>query len=405
MQNESIDYFTDVNNRFALIKYLDSASFATIFLIDVDNFSNFNNAYGFEYGDKILAEIVKLIDKSKPFNAKLFRVNSDEFGVVCLDRMSHSKLCEIASAIISFFDQMDIPIDDNITVKVSISIGVAMGRGSEILNHARVAIKEAREHNRGTYKVYDPSSAFIQKQHENIYWIHKIKEAFENEQLLPYYQPIVNNQTKKIEKYECLIRINNEGIFVPPAMFLEASKLTGTLSLVTKTIIEQSFKKFADTEYDFSINITNSDLYLNYLEDFLLKHVKKNNINPSRVVLEILEDIDSLSSPQIISQLNSLRYHGFKIAIDDFGSRSSNLSRLLEFSPDYVKIDGAFIKDILTDKNSLIIVESVVNLCKKSGIKIIAEFVHNAEVQAKVQELAIEYSQGYYFGEPKADLL
>jgi EAL domain-containing protein (putative c-di-GMP-specific phosphodiesterase class I) len=201
-----------------------------------------------------------------------------------------------------------------------------------------------------------------------------------------------------------LVRIYDEGIVVPPIIFLEASRLTGTLSLVTRVIIEHSFKKFATNDYEFSINITNSDFYFNYLEDFLLKHSYKNGIHPSRVTLEILEDIDSLNSLDIVSQLNALRGHGFKIAVDDFGSRSSNLSRLLEFSPDYLKIDGAFIKNILIDKNSLTIVEAIVLLCKKSNIKIIAEYVHSKEIQAKVEELGIEYSQGYYFSEPKEDL-
>jgi len=80
------------------------------------------------------------------------------------------------------------------------------------------------------------------------------------------------------------------------------------------------------------------------------------------------------------------------------------MSRLLELKPDYLKIDGAFIKNIVTDENSAIIVESIVFLCKKSGIKIIAEYVHNAAVQEKVKALGIEYSQGFYFGKPKPEL-
>ncbi|MDD5372687.1 MAG: bifunctional diguanylate cyclase/phosphodiesterase [Sulfurimonas sp.] len=393
-----------MDDRFALIDYLDSVEFANLFLINIDNFSNFNNAYGFEYGDKILVEITKLIIKSKPATAKLFRISSDEFAVVSLEDMNQSRLADIASSMVSFFDQMEIEVDEDIYTRASISIGISTGKGSQILNQAKIAIKELREYSRGSYKIYDPNSVYIKKQEENVYWIHKIKEAIEKERLLPYFQPIINNKTKKIEKYECLVRIFDEGIVVPPIRFIEASKLTGTLSLVTRTIIEQSFKKFGDTEYEFSINITKIDLHLNYLEEFLLKHAIKNAINPSRVVLEILEDIDSLSSPEVIAQLNSLRSFGFKIAIDDFGSQSSNLSRLLEFLPDYLKIDGSFIKNILTDNKSLIIVEAIVLLCKKSNIKIIAEFVHSAEVQAKVEELGIEYSQGFYFSEPKEDL-
>jgi len=402
--NKKNDSLTNVANRFSLIEYLQSVKNVNLFLIDIDNFNNINNAYGFEIGDIALIEITRLLNLAKPNSSKLFRVNSDEFAVVCTDIMSSQKLSDIASSVISFFDQIEIDISDEITIKVSLSIGISIGSGTEILNHARIAIKELREHKRGSFKIYDSTSVFIKKQQENIYWIHKIKEAFEEEKLVTYYQPILNNETNKIEKYECLIRIVENGILTPPIRFMEASKLTGTLSLVTKTVIEQSFKKFSDTEYEFSINITSTDLYLGFLEENLLKSAKKYNISPSRVALEILEDIDTLDTKEILTQLNSLRYHGFKIAIDDFGSRSSNFSRLLEFSPDYLKIDGSFIKNILSDKKSLTIVEAIVLLCKKSNIKIIAEYVHNEDVQVKVKELGIEYSQGYCFGEPSEEL-
>jgi len=405
MNNIHNDELTNLPNRFALIEYLESVDYANVLLIDIDNFSNVNNAYGFEYGDTVLIEMARLIDIAKPSTAKLFRINSDEFVVVCLEVMSSKNLSNLASSLISFFDQMEIAITDDIDFRVSISIGIALGKGSDIINHAKIAIKELREHRRGFFRIYDPNSTYMKKQKENIYWIHKIKEAFEEESLVTYYQPIINNETKQIEKYECLVRINDDGILIPPIRFMEASKLTGTLSLVTKVVIEQSFEKFSGTDYDFSINITNTDLYLNYLQEHLLKYVKKYNIDPSRVILEMLEDIDSISTPEIIAQLNSLRHHGFKIAIDDFGSESSNFSRLLEFSPDYLKIDGSFIKNILTDSNSLTIVEVIVLLSKKSNIKVIAEFVHSADVQTKVEELGIEYSQGYYFGEPNLELV
>lgn len=399
------DALTDVPNRFALMEYIQSLEHANVFLIDIDNFSNINSAYGFEVGDRVLIEVSRLIGIVKPPSSELFRLNSDEFIVVCSELMSSKKLSELSSSMISFFDQTEIlTLNDDTDIKISISIGIAIGEDNEILSHARTAIKELREHNRSSYKIYDPNSLYIKKQQENIFWIHKIKEAFENEQLVTYYQPIINNKTKKTEKYECLIRIRNEGIIIPPIRFMEASRLTGTLALLTKSVIEQSFKKFSDTEYEFSINITSTDLHLNYLEEHLLKSAQRYGITPSKVTLEMLEDISTINTPEILAQLNSLRYYGFKISIDDFGSQSSNFSRLLEFSPDYLKIDGSFIKNILSDKNSLIIVEAVVLLCKKSNIKVIAEFVHNADVQAKVEELGVDYSQGYYFGEPKEEL-
>ncbi|PNV82762.1 MAG: hypothetical protein C0627_08290 [Sulfurimonas sp.] len=405
MQDIYKDSLTNLPSRFALMEYLQGLEHANIFLIDIDNFSNINNAYGFKIGDLLLIEIAKLLAIAKPYGSKLFRLNSDEFVLVSTNIMSLKILSDDASSMVSFFDQTDILVLDDIDMRVSISIGVATGKSSETLKNARTAIKELREHRRASYKIYNPDSSFIKKQQENIYWIHKIKEAFEKEQLITYYQPIINNITKKIQKYECLVRINDNGVLAPPIRFIEASRLTGTLSLLTKTVIEQSFKKFSGTEYEFSINITSTDLHLNYLKKFLLKIAQKYEINPSKVSLEMLEDINTLNTPEILEQLNMLRNQGFKISIDDFGSESSNFSRLLEFSPDYLKIDGSFIKNILIDKKSLIIVETIVLLCKKSNIKVIAEFVHNAEVQAKVEELGVDFSQGYYFGEPKADLL
>lgn len=398
-------WLDNIQDRDELLKYLNALPFANLFLVNIDNFSSLNTLYGFNNGDRILDRVISLLDVSKPPNSRLFRVVADEFAIVCSEVLDSTKIVDIAKAIISFFDQIEINLDEEINIRLSISMGIAAGSSEELLIHAKEALSELREHSRGAFRMYDKYSTFIKKMHENYVWIDKIKEAFESERLFPYFQPIYNNQTNKIEKYECLARIGEEDVVVPPIRFMEASKLTGTLSLVTRVMIERSFAAFSNNNYMLSINITNTDLYLNYLEEFLLKHSRKYNINPNRVILEILEDIESLSSPEILSQLNSLRKLGFKIAIDDFGSSSSNLSRLLEFSPDYLKIDGIFIKDILTNKNSLIIVEAVVHLCKKSNIKMIAEFVHSLEVQQKVVELGIEYSQGYFIGKPTDKIL
>ncbi len=170
-------------------------------------------------------------------------------------------------------------------------------------------------------------------------------------------------------------------------------------------IYPQSFKTFSQTDYEFSINIAASDFLLDYLEFFLLKNAKKYNIDPSRVVLEMLEDITTLDSGSTMQQLKSLRAHGFKFAIDDFGAENSNLSRLLEIHPDYLKIDGQFIRNIVEDKKSQIIVDGILLICKNSNIKVIAEYVHNEAVQKKIKELGVDYSQGYYFGKPEAKLV
>ncbi|MDT8338864.1 MAG: GGDEF domain-containing protein, partial [Sulfurimonas sp.] len=150
------DALTDLPNRFALMENIKSLEHANVFLIDIDNFSNINSAYGFEVGDRVLIEVSRLIGIVKPPSSELFRLNSDEFIVVCSELMSSKKLSELASSMISFFDQTEIlTLDDDTDIKISISIGIAIGEDNEILSHARIAIKELREHNRSSYKIYD----------------------------------------------------------------------------------------------------------------------------------------------------------------------------------------------------------------------------------------------------------
>ena len=409
LQEKLCDYYKDqltgLDNRFALLEYLKFNSRVNVFVINIDNFSSINNAYGYLVGDEILIQVANLLNIIKQKNVKLFRFDGDEFVFIVKDFYNFRELREFSESIISFFNQTEIDVGhDDIVVKISPSIGVAMGNGVVTLNHAKVAISEARLHSRNTYKLFSGKSEYARKQQENVYWINKIRHAISNEKLLSFFQPILNNKTNKIEKFECLARIEDDEVMVSPARFMEAARITGALSLVTRTIIANAFKVFSDSKYEFSINITGSDIHLGYLEQFLLLNAKKYDVDPSRVVLELLEDIVTLTESDMLEQINSLRKHGFQIAIDDFGQENSNFSRLLELNPDYLKIDGAFIKNIVDDEQSQIIVEAIVDICKKSGIKIIAEYIHNKNVLEKIKSMDIDYSQGYYIGQPKRDI-
>jgi len=399
------DQLSGLDNRFALLEYIKLHSRLNIFVINIDNFSNINNAYGYVVGDEILLEIAKRLQLLKQQNAKLFRFDGDEFVFIVNDFFNFRELKEFSESIISFFNQTEIELEhDNIIVKISVTIGVAMGNGIITLNHAAAAVHEARLYKKSSYKIFETKSAYAKKQQENIYWINKIRGAIEEEKLIGFFQPIKNLHTGNIEKFECLARIDDDGGLVSPIRFMEACKMTGTLSLITRRIVTNAFSVFSGTDYEFSINITSNDINLGYLEEFLLLNSKKYNIDPSRVVLELLEDIVTLTESNMLEQINSLRKKGFKIALDDFGVENSNFSRLLELNPDYLKIDGIFIKDILENEKSELIVETIVHLCKKRGIQIIAEYIHNEAVLHKIKEMGIDYAQGYYIGEPKESI-
>jgi len=405
MSFESCDLVVKVADAKDLEKLLKEKDIVNYFLFNIDNFSNINQAYGYETGTKVLQQFVRYLNIAKPFCSKIFSFFSDKFVLVDERELSQEEIIRIVESILSFFSQSDLIITEDIEFRISLSIGVSTAKGLINISQAEIAIKELRESRRNHYMIFNPHSDFVQKEKENIHWIMKIKEAVAEENIIAYFQPIINNNTSKVEKYECLARLKDDETIVAPFFFLKAAKVTGSLPYVTKALISQSFKKFSEYKYEFSINITGEDLVEDYLEDFLLKNVHKYNIDPSRVVLELLEDITSLDKGTTLKQLDALRKHGFQIAIDDFGAENSNMSRLLEIHPDYLKIDGAFIKNIVSDEKSQIIVDAIVSICKRSGIKIIAEYVHSKEVYEKVKSLQIEYSQGFYFSEPKSELV
>ncbi len=388
-----------------LIGRLKSSEKLNCILINIDNFSTVNSAYGYDVGTKLLCQFAKYLTVVKPHTSELYRYYSDNFILLDARELDRRSLGDIAESILSFFASTEIVVDEDFEFKLSLSIGISTARGVVNITQAELAIKELRESRKNSYLFFNPYSDYVHQEQENIYWITKIKEAVAEEDIVAYFQPIINNATGKVEKYECLARLRDDDTIVSPFYFMNAAKVTGSLSYVTKALIAQSFKKFSNTEFEFSLNITGEDLMEDYLESVLLKNVNKYNIHPSRVVLEMLENITTLDKGNSMRQLNTLREHGFKVAIDDFGAENSNMSRLLEIHPDYLKIDGAFIKNIVDDEKSQIIVDAIVSLCKRSGIKIIAEFIHNKEVQKRVKSLGIEYSQGFYFSAPQPDLV
>ena len=399
------DSLTGLLNNQALVETLKKNKNSSYLILNMDNFANINSAYGYEVGSQLLKAVSCLLIQVKPRGYQLYRSCADKFVYVTEDTKTIEEVKFDVEALLSFFNASDIELDDDIFIAISFSIGVSRAKGITAIIQAETALKEVRKSKRNGYYIYDQKLENLSLQQENVYWINKIKESILDENLIVHFQPILNNHTKKIEKYECLARIYDEGTLVSPFSFMEAAIATRVLHLMTQTVIESACKKFSKTDCEFSINVTKDDLFMNYIEGFLLKNCKKYKIFPSRIVLEILEDISTLNEVNILEQLDSLKMNGFQIAIDDFGAESSNFSRLLEFKPDYLKIDGAFIKNIATDKNSRIITEAITSICKQSDIKVIAEYIHNEEVQKIIEEIGIDYSQGYYIGAPSTELV
>jgi EAL domain-containing protein (putative c-di-GMP-specific phosphodiesterase class I) len=249
--------------------------------------------------------------------------------------------------------------------------------------------------------IYDKNLEIEKIYEKNIMWTTKLKKAFENDNIVPYYQAIFNIKTNKIEKYEALVRlIDEDGIAISPYYFLDIAKKSKQYLKLTKRVIKKSFEYFKDKNFEFSINLTLEDIKSKSISTYILDMLVEYNI-ASKVVFEIVESEGIEDFVEVNSFIDKVRELGCQIAIDDFGSGYSNFEYLIKLNADYIKIDGSLIKDILINKNSEEIVITLVDFARRQGLKTIAEFVSNKDIFEKVKDLGIDYAQGYYISEPK----
>jgi len=237
--------------------------------------------------------------------------------------------------------------------------------------------------------------------------IKTIKDALKVEgKVISFFQPIVDNKTQEIEKYESLIRLvdKNENVLTP-YHFLELAKKTGYYQNITLKVIHNAIETLKYSKANISINLSASDIESEHIRKKLSELVSIPR-NKGRITFELLED-ENLNNIEIVKEfiIFSKSIGDVKIAIDDFGAGYSNFERISDFQPDYVKIDGSLIRNVVDNEFSQSIVEALVTFAKKNNIQTIAEFVSDEKIYEYVKRIGIDYSQGYYFGKPEPLIL
>ncbi len=232
-----------------------------------------------------------------------------------------------------------------------------------------------------------------------------LQKAFDDDKIFTYYQPIISNNITQTKHYEVVCRlIDHNDKLVDANKFIRSAKQVGFITQITRIIIDKAFKLFQNNDYNFSINISMHDLHEDYILGFLNYKCEHYGISPSGVHLELVEDIIISKTNTLDTQILELKEKGYHVIVDDFGTDKSAYNRMFELKAEYIKIDGTFIKELSKDSAYKVIVKSIVDFAKKSGIKTIAEHVETKEIHAIVKELGIDYSQGYYIGKPSLNI-
>ena len=396
------DSLTGLGSRYKLINDIENSKTPALAILNVDSFSEVNDFYGHEKGDLVIVMLSKIISSIvKDKNLDIYHLQGDEFVLLDKDMNRETFIKEITDIALDVSSSA-IKLDDE-DLYLNLTTAISFEDNKNILSTADMALKIARKENKSSL-VYDSSQSLNDEYKNNIKWTKKIKKAIETDNIVPVFQPIVNNSNNKWDKYESLVRLkDDDGKLVSPYFFLEISKKTKHYNKITQIMIEKSFDMFKDKDVEFSVNLTIEDILNEEINDFIIKKLEEFKIG-HRVVFEIVESESIENFEEIHNFIEKVKSHNCKIAIDDFGTGYSNFEYLLKLNADYIKIDGSMIKDIDTSKEAQLVVSTIVDFAKKMGVKTIAEFVENESILNKVKEMGIDYSQGYHFSAPKIDL-
>jgi len=395
------DYLTKIGSRYKLIQDIEKKHNPAIALIDINNFSEINDYFGYKIGDNTLKLIGKTIEDlfvaNKNYEA--YRLTADIFAILAVDVTQDEFIEEIRKVVKKLIEKPFNARGRELYLQLNYSF--SFEPKDKLLETANIIRKYSKKRNNDF--VYSKNLDIEKDYEKNIFWTQKIKKALEQDGIFPYFQAIYNVQTEQIEKYEALMRLNDAGKIISPFFFLDVSKKSGQYLQLTKKMVKKTFEYFKDKDYMFSINLTFHDISNEITSKYILEAIKKYNFG-SRVIIEIVESEEIKSFSIVNAFIEELKRLGCKIAIDDFGSGYSNFKYLIKIKADYIKIDGSLIKDILVNKGNENIVKMIIKFASDQGIKTIAEFVSSKDIFDKVKNLGVDYVQGYYIKEPEASI-
>jgi len=391
-------YFTDkitgLPNREALNETLEKKNEGVIY-IDIDNFETINLLYGFEIGDRILRKFGEYLSKQYK---DTYSLGGDKFVILHKKDGIENEAKKLHKFILDFKTFIQ-------NSPISLTASISFSTKKPLLKTASLALEDLRKKGKNVVGGYNENLE-IERLHRRIEkYLPILKDNIKDRSVVPFFQPIVEAQTKRIVKYEALVRIfDKKGKLYPAFEFIEVANVSGLISEVTKIMIEKSFKIAKKKNQEISINISSNDLNDKNFLPFVENKLKKNSLEPSKITFEILEGVVNENIKDSKDVLSILKEMGFKIAIDDFGAKYSNFERIHSINADFIKIDGKYIKDIDINPKSYEITKAIANFAKSVNVEVVAEFVSKKEICQIVKELGIRYMQGYYFSEPKREI-
>lgn len=373
--------------------------------LDIDQFKVINDLCGHIAGDQLLHQISKDLRQILPPQTTFARMGGDEFGLL-VPQMAieelHSFCIQLLTSVRRKFTWQH-----NI-INISVSIGVVTIERSTVDPYSVLAAADdatylSKESGGNTYRFYKTAELSFLKRRGEMQWVARLTKALEQDRFVLFEQPIISLADRQIVKHEILLRLQDDnGDLISPQVFIPAAERYNLMPAVDRWVIKNTLKTIAEAESaaHYTINLSGASIADKGLSTFIENRFKEFGIDPTRFCFEITETTAIENLSMAIDFITCMRELGTSFALDDFGSGFSSFAYLRNLPVQYLKLDGSYVKDILTDPVSMQMVESINAIGHVLGMSTIAEYVRSAEILDELNALGVDLGQGYEIQKP-----
>lgn len=419
------DALTDIPNRIllkdrivqALANYHRHRSIIAVLFLDLDHFKSVNDSMGHHIGDALLVETAKRLQRVCREGDTVSRIGGDEFVILLceLGEEPHSAASKAEIVAQKIHDALAEPFDIGLNepITTSSSIGISLVSSNEqsaddLLKYSDTAMYQAKKEGRSTTRFYqEQMDQWIKKR---LIMENALRHALKNNELEVYYQPVIEIETKKIIGAEALLRWNHPqmGIVLPDEIISIAEE-SGLIIPIGNWVMREACTQFVkwkqnslqtDALSRIAINVSAIQFRHNDFVDQVIDIIKESGIEPSMVEIELTESLIIDKIDLVIEKMKHLREVGIGISMDDFGTGYSSLAYLKRLPFTTLKIDRSFVRDIMSDKDDAVLVETILSMASIFNLDVIAEGVETVEQYEFLKGHKCQYFQGYLCSKP-----
>jgi diguanylate cyclase (GGDEF)-like protein/PAS domain S-box-containing protein len=378
--------------------------------LDLDQFKVVNDTCGHIAGDDLLRQISALLRTKLRARDTLARLGGDEFGVL-LDHCAVAEAKRVANSLREVLQGFRFGWQEkSFTIGVSIGLVPLVEAGetlTSVFSAADAACYAAKDMGRNRVHTYQANDLMLARRDGEMRWIPRIQQALADGRFRLYYQPIFafSPGTIHTRHGEILLRmLDEQGRIVLPGAFIPAAERYGLMLAIDQWVVSRSLEALSAVAGDagvFTINISGQSLGATEFLEFVTERIRDTGVAPDQLCFEITETAAASELGHVLRFIDTLKKVGCRFALDDFGTGLSSFSYLKTLPIDYLKIDGAFIRELASDDIDMAMVEAVNRIGHKMGLLTIAEGVESDAISQKLQEIGVDYGQGYGLGKPQ----